>query len=376
MLEYFDDPRPQRKAADEAPQRKADYKPSMPDSVPVAQEATASEPQAVKQPLASSAEARRGGDKRTKARPERSSEAVVEPYRPLVLPPLPQQTAPTWGLRISFATFVLLPILCATYYYEVLASNQYVAEFRFAVRDTTETVGSATSGLASILGSGATPNVSENYMVTDYLTSQQAIQDVMKKFDVKAMYTRPDVDWWARFRGNSMESFAAYWRRMVTASYDQVTGNAIAEVRAFTPEDAYQLATTLVTLSEELVNKVSLRPQREAVHNAERELAIAEQRLKAIRSQLSVFRNREGVIDPTTSVVINNVTLAQSIRATLSQYETELSGLRKQKLGAGAQAIQVLQTKIEATREQLALVESEISGSRAKGNAISDVVGR
>jgi capsular polysaccharide transport system permease protein len=300
----------------------------------------------------------------------------------LTLPPLPEQAKASWSTRISFLICVILPVMLAWVYYGYYASAQYVSEFRFVVTESdtapvVSTSTAATSALAAAFGTPAMPGTTRNYMVPDYLVGMQGIRDVLAKLDVMAMYSRPDIDWWSRFDGTKpVERFEGYWRRQVTASYDQVTGLSICEVRAFSAEDAYRISSTLMELAERLINTIAKRVREEAIRNAEAEVTRAETRLKSIRAEMTTFRNKEGVIDPNTSVVTNNVTLAQTVRTLLTQQETELLALRKQKLSPNAPQIQAMQTKIQATKEQLATIEAEINTAKTGASSISEVVGK
>ena len=92
-----------------------------------------------------------------------------------------------------------------------------------------------------------------------------------------------------------------YWQSMVTARYDLITGIADAQVRAFSPKDAQLIASTLVTLAEELINKIEKRSQEDAVRFAEQE--VEKQKDSAYneaRESLTAYRNKFGIIDPTS----------------------------------------------------------------------------
>src|SRR5690606_23028183 len=117
-------------------------------------------------------------------------------------------------------------------------------------------------------------------LVTDFLSSRQAVEELQQRINVTDLYARPDVDWLSRYdAAGPIERFVDYWQSMITAHYDQVTGIATAKVSAFSPKDALLVADTLVTLSEELVNKISRRSQVDAVRFAQKEVEAAEARL-------------------------------------------------------------------------------------------------
>jgi capsular polysaccharide transport system permease protein len=308
----------------------------------------------------------------TPAAPERSEPAFE-------LPTLPERKqGRSYGALISFLLFVALPVALATLYFGFYASSQYVAEFRFAVRDSRTSVSSSDSagGISSLLGVSTSPNTPENYIVTDYMLSRQAVDDLLAKVDLRAMYSREGTDWWASFDPSlPVERLVTYWQRMVTASYDQVTGIATARVRAFNPEDALTIAKALLENSENVINKTANRPIWDAVKFAENDVRRAEERLKTIRGELTHFRNTEQIIEPNSSVVSTNTALAGSLKTTLLQLQTELATLSKRQLGPNAPAIVALQSRISATKDQLAMVESQVNTDK-QGKPLSTVVGK
>jgi len=285
---------------------------------------------------------------------------------------------------LSFLICVVLPTALVAVYFFGYASNQYASGFRYTVRDAQMAAsgissGAAGGGMTSLMGMSATPNPSENYMVADFVASRQAIDELQKRIDIISRYSSPDIDWWARFnKVRPIERFVSYWQRMMTASYDQITGLGSVEVRAFTPEDAYLIANSLARMSEELINEIAMRPQHDAVVFAEGELKKAEDRLRNVRNQMTEFRNSEMLIDPQSSIVTSNALMAQTLRANLIQLQTEFGSLRSQQLSANSSLGASLQARIKSTTEQLAKVESEVANARGLGsnNPLSKVVAK
>ena len=311
---------------------------------------------------------------------------TVTPLRQVPRPDEPvegQILLPRWNRKpkrnyfelIWFVVCVALPVAIATLYYAFIASNQYVAEFRFTVKDaSSQSGGAATSSFLALMGGSGGSLSYDNYLVTDYLTSRQAAEELQSRINVTQLYAKPEADWWVRFNPSQpMEKFVTYWQKMVTARYDQVTGIATAEVRAFTPEDALLIASSLVTLSEELVNRIANRSQNDAVRFAQREVERAEERLKAIRAKLTEYRNKVGFIDPNTSVIASNSTLIQGLRASLAQMETQLATLQRQNLLPNAPSVVTLQNQINSTKEQLGIVEGAVGRNRS-GAALSAII--
>lgn len=283
----------------------------------------------------------------------------------------------SYAIYIAFFLCVIVPTILAAIYYGYIASNQYVAEFRFSVQDAvsgSSSTTSALSGLAALTGSASSSSTT-NYIVVDYLKSREAAEELQKRINIISLYSKPGIDWWNRFDASKpMEKFATYWDGKVSATFDQVTGIASASIRAFSPQDALLISQTLVKLSEELVNRIANRSATDAVRFAQREVERAEERLKSDRAKLAAYRSRVGVIDPTTSVSASNATLVQNQRATLSQLETQLDALTRQNLSPNAPVVMSLKNQIKATKEQLARTEADV-GRGLNGTALSKIVG-
>lgn len=316
------------------------------------------------------------------------------PSRPSVVFELPApRRKRSYATLISFLIFVVLPLAAVARYYIFYASDQYVSEFRFAVTEATPTLpgmpaappqsGSAsTASLASaasaLLGNYTVSNAAaQNFVVVDYILSRQAVDELEKRIKVRELYSRPDADWWQRFKtGGSLDTFTEYWQRMVHASYDPATGLATVQVRAFRPDDAYLVAKSLVQLSEELVNRIAMRPQLDAVRYAESEAKKAEERLIAARNAMTEYRAKEGVIDPTSSVVTANIQMMQSLQGTLVQLQSQLNGLLRQQLDPNSPAVQTLRSRIQGARDELARVEREVGQSREGTRPLTEVMSK
>jgi len=254
--------------------------------------------------------------------------------------PLPQIVRRrSYGTPISFVLCVLLPTFAIAAYLYLYASDEYYAEFRFSVQQgvpvlpgTTPNTAAASSGSSSSLpgltssvggspslgGSASSPSVAmpQNFMVNDYLTSQKAVEDLQNRINVKAFYSRPEINWSERFDAREpMEKFVSYFHRFFFwADYDQVTGVAIATVKAFTPQDALLIAKTMATLSEDLINEMNARADRDAVRFAEAESQRAEKRLNDARAELLEFRTKAGVISPSAGTAPSVLTKEQLVQ--------------------------------------------------------------
>lgn len=263
------------------------------------------------------------------------------------------------GLWASFLLMVVLPTLAAGLYYGLMVSNQYVSEFRFAVRNQ-DFAPAGTTSATSALGAAARAGVyTDNFLVIDYLTSRQAVEDLMATVDLRDMYSRSGVDRLSRLRGDdTMENLVSYWQSMIDASFDLATGLALVRVRAFTPEDAHKIAATLVTQSEKLINDISARSRRDAVKFAEADVSRAEERLRGARAEMRRFRDLEQTPDAARTAG-GTLDLAMKLRGELAGLQSQLASLRTY-MDPNAPTVKVLESRIAATTKQIATTEREI----------------
>lgn len=304
-----------------------------------------------------------------------------------MVPPMPLPKIRRWspGL-VSFFVVVALPVLLASLYFGLIAADQYVSEFHFSVRSqslvtapmatVSPTGTSSGSTLVSTMSNQADPqDMLSNYVIIDYLTSQQAVADLEAKLPLKSYYTTKDADWIARLAPSaSRERFVKYWRGMIDADYDSATGLASVKVRAFKPADALAIANVLVASSERLVNDIEERAREDSVSFAQRMVDHDETQVQAINKDLLELRKKSGTIDPTTNFVNENNQVALALVQALVQLRTQYAAQLAQMHNPDAPTLKSLRSQIAATEDQLAETRGNV-GNTTKGEVLPSVVG-
>ena len=266
-----------------------------------------------------------------------------------------------------------MPTLVAGIYFAFIASPQYMSEFRFSVRPV------STGNLAAMAASGdATMIMSDSYIVADYVTSRDVLDELQRQLNLRDLYTKPGIDYLSRFDPEgSVEEFVSYWQGRISSYFDLVTGITTVEVTAFSPEDAHRITSIVKQLCEALVNDISEQARREQVNFAQAELGRAEQRLTDAQRKAFDFRNQINTIDAAKSAEADFGIVTQ-LRTTLSQLRTEYASSRAASLTDDAPTQRALRNRIAATEEQLKLMESRVSSRPEDGNAIgsgAEVIG-
>ncbi|WP_374308531.1 hypothetical protein [Methylocella sp.] len=264
-------------------------------------------------------------------------------------------------VRVSFLLCVALPTVLASLYYGFFASNQYFSEFKFSVQASDAQPAGNNAASAALGGQAKAGAFLYNFAVIEFVKSRQAIDNVEKIVGLRSRYTTSIADYLARLPGTaSIENFVNYWQGMIDATFDMTTGVGVVRVRAFTPQDALDVANALMRQSEALVNEVAQRSRDDAIRFAEEDLGRAEQRLKKVRHDLLEFRNFQRTADPGRDAS-NVMDLGAKLRGDLAQLRSQLA-TASVSMAPNAPTITQLKTKIRSTEEQLRAAASEIGG--------------
>ena len=282
--------------------------------------------------------------------PDLASEVAgwAAPPRPRVWPRLRAAAA-----RHPFLLLVLLPTLLASVYFLGFAAPQYDSEARFMIK------GSAPSGvpasLSDLARSGAmAASGQDSLAVRDYLASHDAVHRLGEKLPLIDIFRRPEADplarlWWAN---PPAERLLDYYQRMVAADFDTTSGITTLRVRSFRPEDSKAIAEQLLTLSEDMVNRLNKRQLADALRIAREEYDIAEARLTRVQLAMTSFREREKAVDPARTAGIT-LDIIGKLDGALAQARAELTEAQRYTRPDNPRVLQ-LQNRVAALEAQVA----------------------
>lgn len=220
---------------------------------------------------------------------------------------------------------VFLPTILSVVYFGVVASPRHVAEAQFVVRTASKPSGAA--GLGALLQmTGLSRAHDDVFAVQAFMTSRNAIAELDRLIPLREIYGRSEADTVARYPsfvyGPSLEELHRYLGWMIQTIYDSKSGITTLRVQAFRPDDAKLVADQLMFLSEQTVNRLNERIQRDAVQNANAEVRRNEERSVSAQQAITKFRNSELMIDPAGSSLAV-VELIGRLSAELAQAESQ-----------------------------------------------------
>jgi len=232
-----------------------------------------------------------------------------------------------------FALLVGVPVMFTAVYEGFIASDVYVSESRFVIKAPGQRSAQVSSLANLVQTTGLSAGQEQANEVMDYIRSRTALVDLDKGGSVEALFTHPDADFLSRypmpFSGKSRESLFRYYLDMISVGLDHETGLVVLRVKGYAPKDAEGLNQRLLVLSENLVNALNERARDKQVNEAERRVALAQQRVVKARSVLAGFRNDRALLDPakqaTGVLEVANRLVGEraTLQAQLTQMETQ-----------------------------------------------------
>ncbi len=276
---------------------------------------------------------------------------------------------------LSFALCVLAPLLCASFYYGVIASDQYAAEFRFSVRSAAELGGEEDIVALLTRGRGVHDIGALPYVVANYLRSRNVVRELDGKGALRTMFSNDRADRLSKFDPTESEDVLwTYWQGMTTVSVDRISGLVLVRVRAFRPEDALALAKDVARATEAMIDSVASRARRDALYSAAEELERASLRYTDALHALRDVQNQEGTVDPRQTIDASATTLLGILRERLALERQRDANMRV--VSANAPQQLALSNQIRALESQTAALTEALTTRREGGKSAAQSIAR
>ena len=268
---------------------------------------------------------------------------------------------------LSFVAFVVLPFIASALYFALIASDQYTAEARFAVRTISRE--GAEDGVDSDTLSMS--NVSQDaHIVTSFIHSTEILDRISKKLNTRAIFAKGDADFLSRVNEDvSAEEFLDYWNGQVSTYIDGPSGIVTLKVRTFRPEESTQLAKVVIDESEQLINELSDRTRQDVIRRFGAEVDRTAALYKASLEKMNEYQNATGFLSPESQATQTGKLLTGLLEKKL-EIDARLFVLR-QSLVEDSPAYQQLSVAKQSLEEQLQKLQQQLAGSNKSDDNIS-----
>ncbi len=265
---------------------------------------------------------------------------------------------------LSFLACVFLPTMIVGGYEYLLASDQYISEFKFVVRQQAPQ-NAAPAGLLSALGGGnpMLAVIEDSEIVVQYIGSLQILSDLRGRISLDEIYSTPRADWFSRLsQGRPTERQITYWQRMVKPDFDLSSGVVTVQVHAFTPQDALRVAKDVLESSQTLVNQISVTARQNALSYAGQTADLAQARLKNDETALAAYRNKYSVLFPEMNAQ-SSTSVTADLTQQLSEAQADLASLLGMGQNADSPQVRILRVRIAAIQTQINQMAARLAAS-------------
>lgn len=264
--------------------------------------------------------------------------------------------------RICSVVCLVLPTIAAVFYFFFIAADRYETEAKFVVR--TPLSSAATQITSLVQGSKFVRSADDAYIVHAYLQSPAAVRELSSELPLIDLLTKSGIDFlWSYpplLRTPSDQRLHKHFQRFIDVSFDQTTGISTLRVQAFDPKDAAQIATTLLSNSERLINRLNRRVLEDAIQNANREVDTSQDTAIGRQKELTDFRVRASVVDP--------VKMSKSMEANIGELLLEAAKVRAQiseltRASPNSAQLQSLRLRASALDDQIGVEQRRLAGT-------------
>ncbi len=266
-------------------------------------------------------------------------------------------------VKLLFLIVVALPTMASILYYGLMAKPRFVSEAQLIVRSVKSP---KITGLDAIFRTfGMSSSDDDASAVQGYLESRDAVRDLEKTLPLRQFYSSEYADIFAKFprlfRGETFEALYEYYLGRVTLIKSGHTGISTLRVVAFRPEDSQLIARTLIHVSEDLVNRMNERAQRDAMSSAQTHLERSQANVLEAQAKMTSFRNRELLVDP-TSESLKLIELVGTLRADLAMASAQFD--QSKATAPSGPGLQSLQARARALQDQINAETAKIAGNK------------
>jgi capsular polysaccharide transport system permease protein len=302
---------------------------------------------------------RRAGRKEKSAKPPAPTKNDASHYVVAPTAGPAQMRVRHYGIIATFLLFVIAPAISYATYMFTHAVDQYESDVGFGTR-TEE--GASTFDFLGALGGTGTSGSKDMDILNQFVISQEIVENVDAKVDLRAMYSKAPGDPLHALRSNgTIEDLVAYWQRMVLINYDNATGLMSLRIFAFEPQDAKLIAEAVLEESTKIINDLSQTAQEDTTRYSKDVLAATEIKLAEARLAVLDFQIKNQIVDP-SNVISNQLSVVSTLNQQLAGAQIELDMITGTVPDTDPRIAQ-LNRRIEVIRNRITEEQSKVGGA-------------
>ncbi len=265
-------------------------------------------------------------------------------------------------LVFKLGGFVVLPTLVAGAYLWGMATDSYESVSMFSIQAAENRPSVAMESLIGMAGVSSTSR--DTLAARDYVLSREMMNALDEKVGLLAHYRSTNIDFFSRLAADdSLEEAFEYYQDHVRVTFDSNSSTLTLRVRAFSAEMAQKIAAAVLEKSEDKVNRLSEKARQDQIHLAQKEVAMAEERLSKSRQTLVDLQQKHGQFSPEQTAAAA-MTIRTELESKLAEAKAEAAALRSYMAPTSPQVI-AAQQRVSALSAQAKSESSRLVDSNA-----------
>jgi capsular polysaccharide transport system permease protein len=245
-----------------------------------------------------------------------------------------------------------VPLLISLIYFYLIGRDRYLVSSEVVVRKASDPAQAGLS-LGSLLGGGNQQSLEDARYLRTYLQSPQVLEDLDRVLDFKAAYAKKGLDLYAGLDSHASREIAfEFFKRQVSISLDEVSGELAIRSYGFTPDKALSLNQFLINQAEIFVNRLNQDVYRKQIDFALQQVKLNSDRVKAASLQLQQFQRQNQVLDA-KSEGQGDLGFISALEGELAKQRVQLATLRRQFRDPKAPEIDASQAQVQELQQQI-----------------------
>ena len=194
---------------------------------------------------------------------------------------------------------VILPNLLSFLYFGFIASDVYVTQSSFVVKNSQNNQALPLNGMSQVIF-GQSPT--DSFSVQEYILSRDALSILVTDLNVIEEFSKKNIDFISRFPGikfwgNSFENFHSYYQNKAKVLVDTATAITTLSIHSYDKDLSFKMNESLLKQSEDLVNKLNDRVRADLIKSSQIEVEIAKKKIQDLTVNINALKNKKIIKD-------------------------------------------------------------------------------
>ena len=249
-------------------------------------------------------------------------------------------------------TIFTVPLAVLFLYFYAIGRDRYFVSSEVVVRKASDSIPESIS-LGSLLGGGNQQSLEDARYLRTYLQSPQVLEDLERRFNFREAYARRFPDLYPGISdGDTRERVYGTFRRQISVSLDESSGELKIQTFGFAPSTALTLNRFLINQAGLFVNRLNQDVYRQQLDFAQQQVGLNAKRVQQASQALQAFQRTNAVLDARAEGQGSEAFIS-ALEGELAKQRVQLATLQRQFRDARAPEVEALQAQVQELQRQI-----------------------